>query len=210
MNIRKNMTSADWTDVEMMLRSNSLAAFHLDGMPDEEDEIIRLFETADKRSPAGAALRWAIVAGDDGRLVAMFQGLPLSEPATCSKPQLRGDSPAIVAIESFPMWYNSFDGVYAAGPVPVIACRQESRLELSNDPLSTHREIQRMAGTLGAPIQLTYKEAVAYVKKPKASDRMFPFKRKAPSSPWAPPAAAKKARADLPPSTAKPGKIRHW
>lgn len=159
------MASAAWMDAETMIRSNAITAYHLDGMEDEDDSILNVFETADKRSPPGASLRWAIVVGDDGQMAAMFQGLTLGEPSITSKPQLRGDGPAVINVASFPMWSRSFDGEAAAGPVPIIACRQEDQQGLTDNPLAMHKEIQKLAGVLGMPELLSYREAVAYTKK---------------------------------------------
>jgi|688.fasta_scaffold429012_1 hypothetical protein len=199
------MASADWSDAEMMIRSNNLIASHLDGMLDEDDAILQLFDKAGKKSPIGAAVRWAIVAGDDGQPAAMFQALPLSEPAITSKPQLRGDSPAVIHVASFPLSCKLFDGKAAAGPVPIIACRQEERLELANDPLCLHKEIQRTAGVLAMPEFLHFKEAITYVKKPQAGHRFFPYKRPPPSPDRSEPRPAKRARTEAPHTSTQPG-----
>jgi len=184
------MASGDWFDGKLAIRSNRLAVFTADGRPDEEDTILALFQEG-KKTPIGAPLRWAITVMDDGRPAAMLQSLPLPENSPMAKPPLRGDTPPIIAVGSQPLLCNMFDGELAAGPVPVVACAKEERLAFANDPTNTHRELQRIAGVFGQPeYLLSYKEAVAFVKKPKPGTRDFPYKRRAPS-PTRPPAAKK-------------------
>jgi hypothetical protein len=188
--IRHNMASSAWFDGELAIRSNRLTVFTPDGQPDEEDSVLTLF-TADKRTVVGASLRWAVVVGDDCRPALMLQSLPLAENSLTAKPPLRGDAPPIISLGSVTLACVMFDGGVAAGPVPIIACLEEERPAFVGDPLSAHRELQRIMGIFGQPeYLLSFKDAAAFVKKPKPGLRDFPFKRRAPS-PTPPPAAKK-------------------
>jgi hypothetical protein len=143
--------------------------------------------TADKRTVVGASLCWPVVVGDDCRPALMLQSLPLAENSLMAKPPLRGDAPPIISLGSVPLACVMFDGGAAAGPVPIIACLEEER------PLLAHRELQRVMGIFGQPeYMLSFKDAAAFVKKPKPGLRDFPFKRRAPSP--TPRAADKKSR----------------
>lgn len=193
------MASTAWFDGEMAIRANRLTVFTAEGLPDDDDTILALF-TTDKRSPVGASLRWAVVVTDDCQLAVMLQSLPLPENSLMAKPPLRGDAPSIISVGSIKLACNMFDGTDAAGPVPILACAQDERLAVANDPAAMHRELQRVMGIFGQPeFLLSFKDAVSFVKKPKPGQRDFPFKRRAPSP--TPPPAAKRTKADAKPGT---------
>jgi len=193
------MASGDWWDGELAIRSNRISVFTADGLPDELDTIIDIFQ--EKKALVGASLCWAIVVMDDGHPGLMLQSLPLPENSLVAKPPLQGDAPPILAISTHPLICNLFDGELAAGPVPILACAADERTAVVENPAAAHREIQRLAGVFGQPeYLLSHKDAAAFVKKPKPGTRDFPYKRRAHSPP--PPSAAKKSKLD---TSQKPG-----
>jgi hypothetical protein len=74
--IRANMSCSDWSDLEEMVSSSSMGVTLLPSLePDLEDSfLVKLCGSPGKKT--GAAIRWAVVIGDDDSLVVTLQGNP--------------------------------------------------------------------------------------------------------------------------------------
>jgi hypothetical protein len=87
-NLRTGMLSGLWSDIASLVSSRDAAVFdgHGAGIPSSEF-LRRLHE--DDNDPYFAAIRWAVVLGDNGRLVAQIQGLPGLAAVLNGKPVLK-------------------------------------------------------------------------------------------------------------------------
>jgi hypothetical protein len=70
------MSCSDWCDLEEMVSSSSMGVTLLPSLePDLEDSfLVKLCGSPGKKT--GAAIRWAVVIGDDDSLVVTLQGNP--------------------------------------------------------------------------------------------------------------------------------------
>jgi hypothetical protein len=70
------MSCSDWSDLEDMVSSSSMGITLLPSLePDLEDSfLVKLCGSPGKKT--GAAIRWAVVIGDDDSLVVTLQGNP--------------------------------------------------------------------------------------------------------------------------------------
>jgi hypothetical protein len=107
--IRANMSCGDWCDLEEMVSSNSMGVTLLPSQePDLEDSfLVKLCGSPGKK--ASAAIRWAVVIGDDDSLVVTLQGNPLLLfcfffliPSLFSPPKLASVRPAGAALCAAP------------------------------------------------------------------------------------------------------------
>ena len=174
------MASSAWLDIEELISSSAIAVYK-GGELDIEDSLLLMFNSESEKKAVGASIRWAYIIGDSGQLELMLQALPLPAQFVASKPSLRGDSAPVMSIWSSPVWYNAFNGEDAAGPVPVLCCASEHRLAISNDPLATHGELQKLAAIFFKPELLALKEAATMVKKPRSGAGEQSFRRKTPA-----------------------------
>jgi len=84
--IRLNMATSDWFDLGELVNSNSMAIKLQDGSPDSDDSFLTELDA----EGSSAAIRWAVIADDGGKLALQLQGLPGSAELLTSKPSLRG------------------------------------------------------------------------------------------------------------------------
>ncbi len=82
-NLRAGMLTSLWSDVAGLVSSRDAAVFEAQGA-----QILRRL-TKDDSDPLFASIRWAVVIGDNGRLVAQIQGLPGPGAVLNGKPALK-------------------------------------------------------------------------------------------------------------------------
>jgi hypothetical protein len=104
--IRANMSCGDWCDLEEMVSSSSMGVTLLPSLePDLEDSfLVKLCGSPGKKT--GAAIRWAVVIGDDNSLVVTLQG----------NPPFSTLSPPFIASLSSPVGAPAGAALYAAPP----------------------------------------------------------------------------------------------
>jgi hypothetical protein len=87
-NLRDGMLSGLWTDVAGLVSSPDAAVFDAQGAGIPANEFLRRLHE-DDGNQYFAAIRWAVVLGDNGRLVAQIQGLPGPAGVLNGKPALK-------------------------------------------------------------------------------------------------------------------------
>jgi hypothetical protein len=118
--IRANMSCSDWNDLEDMVSSSSMGVTLLPSLePDLEDSfLVKLCGSPGKKT--GAAIRWAVVIGDDDSLVVTLQGnspffkitpsvfIPLSLPvgAPTEAASYAAPPPTPPLLLKFGLWVN--------------------------------------------------------------------------------------------------------
>jgi hypothetical protein len=116
---RLNMTTSAWTDVEEMLRSNTITLLDAAGAPVDNTELLaQLSSSCPKKQAVGASLRWAVAVADGGKLELQLQGLPLPAKFLTAEPILKSDNIPTIRIGAWPLHADLFDGTTHAGPVP--------------------------------------------------------------------------------------------
>ena len=85
--IRKNQATSAWIDLEAMVAGRDAEVTDHNGAGIPSNEFLGVLAELDP--PVGAAFRWAVTIGDDGRLQLQLQGLPAAAPVVIAKPQLR-------------------------------------------------------------------------------------------------------------------------
>jgi hypothetical protein len=87
-NLRAGMLTGVWSDVAGLVSSRDAAVFDAQGAQIPPNEFLRRL-TEDDSDPLFASVRWAVVLGDNGRLVAQIQGLPGPAAVLNGKPALK-------------------------------------------------------------------------------------------------------------------------
>jgi hypothetical protein len=87
-NLREEMLTSLWSDVAGLVSSWDAAVFDAQGAQIPPNEFLRRL-TEDDSDPLFAFIRWAVVIGDNGRLVAQIQGLPGPAAVLNGKPALK-------------------------------------------------------------------------------------------------------------------------
>jgi len=84
--IRRNMTTSAWLDVPELIRLRQAVVKDLD------DQVVPIEDVAASVNShgTGAAIRWAIVIGEDERLRLQLSALPASADVLAGKPAFRG------------------------------------------------------------------------------------------------------------------------
>lgn len=194
--MRANMTTSIWLDVEEMLSASFIAVEIAEtGEPDLEDRLLSLL-LGDGVKKAAGAVRWATVVGDDGHIRLALQGLPGSVELVGSKPSLRGDNVPTIELFSTPVGCRMFGGRLAAGPVPTLLIKANEDMAAINDNQAAVLDaIWTLADRLLRPEILGFQDATALLKKPREGKGVKGFNRQKP-----PPAPrpAKRPRATTP------------
>ncbi len=86
-NIRANLTTSNWHDLEAIVASRDAQIIDRDGAFIPQGEFLGML--ADTDPPNSGSVRWAVISGDDGGLQLQLQGLPGSAPTLNGKPLLR-------------------------------------------------------------------------------------------------------------------------
>jgi hypothetical protein len=88
--IKRNMVTSAWMDVEALLASKA-AQMVLVGDDGEESEVAHNVAIGEMdQAEVGAALRFAVIIGGDQRLVLALQGLPATAEYLMGRPAFRG------------------------------------------------------------------------------------------------------------------------
>ena len=85
--IRRNQATSAWIDLEALIAGRDAEVFDREGAGIPANEVLGLL--GELESPNAAALRWAVVLGDDSELHLQLQALPASAPVLDGKPALR-------------------------------------------------------------------------------------------------------------------------
>ena len=85
--IRKNLVSSGWKDAEALVVGRDATVLDDQGSGIPANEFLTVL--SEIQPVNAAAVRWAVVLGDDNSLQLQLQGLPASAPTINSKPTLR-------------------------------------------------------------------------------------------------------------------------
>ena len=93
--LRRNMASSEWLDVATLLASNDIAV--MTGQEaagsaavETNEALLAVLSAAKDKTNYSASIRWAVVAGNDGRLELVLQSLPAAAAVLTGKPIMRG------------------------------------------------------------------------------------------------------------------------
>jgi hypothetical protein len=84
--MRRNMATTGWKDLATMVASRNIIVLADDGEPLESAQVSSAIQDA----KVGAAVRFAVVVGEDQSLVLQLQGLPAPANTLMGKPAHRG------------------------------------------------------------------------------------------------------------------------
>jgi len=84
--VRRNMVSSTWRDVYDLLASKKADVVNPEEEPVPMDQFLREMKEAGR----AAALRFAVIIGEDQRVQLQLQGLPASAASLMGKPAFRG------------------------------------------------------------------------------------------------------------------------
>jgi len=87
-NLRAGMLTSLWSDVAGLVSSRDTAVFDTQGAQIPPNKFLRRL-TEDDSDPLFASIQWAVVVGNNGRLVAQIQGLPGPAAVLNGKPALK-------------------------------------------------------------------------------------------------------------------------
>ena len=83
------MASSEWIDVRGGVEANDILVFNDDKQAVEGKQLLDALDRIEKGA-SGAALRWAVVVGEDRRLQLQLQSLPSPANLLTGKPMLNG------------------------------------------------------------------------------------------------------------------------
>ena len=119
--------------------------------------------------------------------------LPCSLAVIDANPALKSDHTRGMMAGRFPVYYASFDGTAAVGPVPTFFSSnpEEATRQLSQDPEYAFECLQALVSKLLARRELTREEAEAYYMDPREGDFRRQLKR-----PWTSPTKTPKTTSE--------------
>ena len=124
-----NSMTSDWFDLEDSIAEKSIKVTLASGGDDTRNTLRKQLKKESTKTPNGAAFRWALAVTDSGSLALQLQSRPLPVATIASKPLLLQDDVAVVAVQSWPISAELFDGENGlSGPVPVLFCDQPEEL----------------------------------------------------------------------------------
>ena len=91
--IRRNMATSPWEDLRALVASGEVNICDADGREVNSDEFEDAWDQGSSRGSKGkdsAALRWAVMVGEDHRLHLGLQALPVAVANINSRPLLKG------------------------------------------------------------------------------------------------------------------------
>jgi len=89
--IRRNMATSTWFDLkELVAQRDILVATAEDDNEVDPGDFAGLFEGTSTGSSTSSSIRWAVGAGEDGRVQLLLQGLPYCANTLNSKPLFKG------------------------------------------------------------------------------------------------------------------------
>jgi hypothetical protein len=86
--VRRNMTSTAWQDVEVLISTKECQVVSIGS--DGSESLVAYEDAVACLKEAGAAIRFAVVIGGDQKLLLMLQGLPAWADQLQGKPPFRG------------------------------------------------------------------------------------------------------------------------
>ena len=87
--IRRNMTSSEWEDARAILAAND-ARVELDNQQQvDQKEVLDFMDKIPDKQANSAAVRWAVIVGEDSRMKLALQCLPAPVSSFSGKPVLR-------------------------------------------------------------------------------------------------------------------------
>ncbi len=89
-NIRRNLTTSSWADVLDLVATNNVTILDSEGAGVPTGEIRRVLDELPDEGPEAAAIRWAIVVGEDGLLKLQLQTLPSVAATLNGRPITKG------------------------------------------------------------------------------------------------------------------------
>ena len=160
---RVDMTSTGWQDVEDMMRQRTLLVLDAKGDIVEAGSLhSRMTSNCAKKAAVGASIRWAVAVADGGKLELQLQGLPLPAKFLNSEVPYRKDNVHVIILASIPLNADLFDGVYHAGPVPLLfsSHKEETLASLLANPGLAHAgktvEYDTRASSFLIAVKLSY------------------------------------------------------
>ena len=97
--IRRNMMTSSWHDIPAMICSNEATVFNEKGEETTPAVFMELLDLAADFEPEAAAIRWAVIVGEDNLPRLQLQGLPASAVTLSGRHQFKGSVP--LRIERF-------------------------------------------------------------------------------------------------------------
>jgi len=88
--IRRNQATSAWIDLEALIAGRDAEVLDREGAGIPANEVLGLL--GELESPNAAALRWAVVLGDDSELHLQLKALPASAPVLNGKPVFESKS----------------------------------------------------------------------------------------------------------------------
>ena len=89
-NIRRNTLTTAWQDVPELVAANDTVVLDATGAGVSPGEFQRLLQASDEEDPDSAAIRWAIIVGEDGNPRLQLQSLPCDAATLAGKPFFKG------------------------------------------------------------------------------------------------------------------------
>jgi hypothetical protein len=89
-NIRRNLTTSTWTDVLDLVASNNITILDQEGSGIPASEMRQILDELPDEGPEAAAIRWAVVVGEDGLLKLQLQSLPSDAATLNGRPLTKG------------------------------------------------------------------------------------------------------------------------
>ncbi len=89
-NIRRNLTTSTWTDVLDLVATNNITILDREGSRIPASEMRQILDELPDEGPEAAAIRWAVVVGEDGLLKLQLQSLPSDAATLNGRPLTKG------------------------------------------------------------------------------------------------------------------------
>jgi len=168
--LQQNTASSRWIDLQEQVAGRYIAVHGSGAQADDSKSADSLLELLDKSKKGwGASLRWAVVIGAGLQLELVLQALPCQASVLDKSPLLRADNVPAIQVHAWPLRCAMFDGVVAAGPVPILYTDSpvEDAKTIEDSPPDMLRVLSSLCRQFIRPEIIGWNEAVAVVKKPR-------------------------------------------